>query len=93
MATEPIGEAPQREEETDHDLLTYGEVGVRLYEEIQSQARLVEELEQRGDPMAESARRRLDALREASERNRRQPINDDNFEQFFGYKGTAKRNT
>jgi hypothetical protein len=42
---------------------------------------------------SERARRRLAALEEALERNQRQPINDENFERFFGYKGTTRRNT
>ena len=93
MSNEPEDAAPQREEEVDLDLLTYGEAGVRLHEEVQAQKRLADELEQRGDPRAESARRRLEDLERAAERNSRQPINDDNFERFFGYKGTARRNT
>ena len=85
---------PQRDDTDDHDLLTYGEAGVRLYEEVRAQRTLVEALELSGpsDELAE-ARRRLEMLEAAFERNTRQPINDDNFEAFFGYKGTARRNT
>jgi hypothetical protein len=36
---------------------------------------------------------RLAALKESAERNRAQPINDENFELFFGYPGKARRNT
>ena len=36
---------------------------------------------------------RLAALQESAERNRAQPINDENFEKFFGYPGKARRNT
>jgi hypothetical protein len=93
VTNEPVDAAPQREEEVDLDLLTYGEAGVRLYEEVQAQQSLVEELEQRGDARAAAARRRLEDLQGAAERNSRQPINDENFEQFFGYKGKARRNT
>jgi hypothetical protein len=93
VADESVETTPQREEEEDYDLLTYGEAGVRLHQEIQRQTRLVEQLEQEGDPRAEEARQRLAALQGAAERNSRQPINDENFEQFFGYKGTARRNT
>jgi hypothetical protein len=93
VTNEPGDAAPQREEEVDLDLLTYGEAGVRLHEEVQAQRRLADELEQSGDPRAESARRRLEDLEHAAERNSRQPINDDNFERFFGYKGKARRNT
>ncbi|MBM7369229.1 acyl-CoA synthase [Gordonia hydrophobica] len=86
---------PEREEVDDHDLLTYGEAGVRLYHEVDKQRRLVAELESVGaEPGAITyARDRLIALEAAQERNRRAPINDENFESFFGYKGTARRNT
>ncbi|MCU1613520.1 MAG: hypothetical protein JWO98_1060, partial [Frankiales bacterium] len=84
---------PQREEEEDYDLLTYGEAGVRLHEEVEAQKRLVAQLESSGDPKLEAARQRLAALEEAAARNARQPINDANFEKFFGFKGTARRNT
>jgi len=36
---------------------------------------------------------RLTGLQESAERNAAQPINDENFERFFGYRGTARRNT
>jgi hypothetical protein len=82
---------PQRGAEDDHDLLTYGEVGVRLHEAIEAQEGLVTQLAKRGDSaQVAEARARLEALREAKERNRRQPINDKNFEQFFGYTGTPQ---
>jgi hypothetical protein len=91
---DPTGPAPQREEEQDLDLLTYGEVGVRLHEELRAQKRLVADLEHAGDSVQlGKARVRLDSLQEAAKRNQRQPINDENFEQFFGYKGKARRNT
>jgi len=83
--------APEREEEDDHDLLTYGEARVRLYEELEAQRKLVAGLE--AGPQLDKAQARLDALEAAAERNKQQPINDDNFERFFGYKGTAHRNT
>ncbi|MCU1614981.1 MAG: Acyl-CoA synthase, partial [Frankiales bacterium] len=50
MGNEPTGAAPQREEEEDYDLLTYGEAGVRLHEEVEAQKRLVAQLESSGDP-------------------------------------------
>jgi precorrin-6B methylase 1 len=91
---EPMVGMPQREVEDDHDLLTYGEAAVRLHEEIRSHRAIVAELERHGaaDDIAK-VRRRLEALEEAAERNRRQPINDANFERFFGFTGTAQRNT
>lgn len=88
-----------REEEDDHDLLTYGEVGARISEEVAAQRERVSVLEGRagaGEDVAEPlalAQRRLDLLLDAASRNSRQPINDANFERFFGYQGKARRNT
>ncbi|MDT5211664.1 MAG: hypothetical protein QOF67_4079 [Mycobacterium sp.] len=80
-------------DEDDHDLLTFGEAGERLRLEIAAAAREVQGLQQSGPIEAlEKARHRLDALRSAAQRNSAQPINDANFEKFFGYPGKAKRN-
>ena len=80
-------------DEDDHDLLTFGEAGERLRIEIAAAAREVQRLQQSG-PVEElkKAQARLDALRSAAARNSAQPINDANFEKFFGYPGKAKRN-
>lgn len=86
------GPTPQREDEDDHDLLTYGEVKVRIHEAVQAQRARVAELEAAGEDTS-AAQRRLDALVDAAERNSRNRINDNNFEKFFGYRGTARRNT
>lgn len=80
-------------DEDDHDLLTFGEAGERLRLEIATAAREVHGLQQSGTVEAlEKAQARLDALRSAAARNSAQPINDANFEKFFGYPGKAKRN-
>jgi hypothetical protein len=80
-------------DEDDHDLLTFGEAGERLRLEIAAAARVVQGLQQSGPVEAlEKAQARLDALRSAAARNSAQPINDTNFEKFFGYPGKAKRN-
>jgi hypothetical protein len=80
-------------DEDDHDLLTFGEAGERLRMEIAAAARDVEALRQSGPIEAlEKAETRLEALRSAAARNSAQPINDANFEKFFGYPGKAKRN-
>lgn len=80
-------------DEDDHDLLTFGEVNERLRIEIGSAAAEFEEINKFGSPAeAEKARARLEALRTAAKRNSAQPINDANFEKFFGYPGKAKRN-
>lgn len=96
---EPADGVVARLDEDDHDLLTYGEVAARLSEEIAAEARRLEEWEARvaaGEAVAEARDRcaeRLRGLREAMDRNRRQPITDANFERFFGFSGRARRNT
>lgn len=80
-------------DEDDHDLLTFGEAGERLRIETAAAAREVQRLAQSSPVEAlEKAQARLDALRSAAARNSAQPINDANFEKFFGYPGKAKRN-
>jgi hypothetical protein len=80
-------------DEDDHDLLTFGEAGERLRLEIAAASREVQGLQQSGPIEAlEKAQARLEALRSAADRNSAQPINDANFEKFFGYPGKAKRN-
>jgi hypothetical protein len=80
-------------DEDDHDLLTFGEAGERLRIEISAAAREVQRLQQSGPLDAlDKAEVRLAALRSAAARNSAQPINDANFERFFGYPGKAKRN-
>jgi len=80
-------------DEDDHDLLTFGEAGERLRIEIAAAAREVQRLRQSGPLDAlDKAEVRLAALRSATARNSAQPINDANFEKFFGYPGKAKRN-
>jgi hypothetical protein len=94
--TEPGDEGLlERPADEDHDLLTYGEAGVRLQTEIGTLRHEVARLEAQSPaaPELESARSRLALLEDAAQRNARQPITDDNFEAFFGYRGTARRNT
>jgi hypothetical protein len=80
-------------DEDDHDLLTFGEAGERLRIETAAAAREVQRISRSGPVEAlEKAQARLDALRSAADRNSAQPINDANFEKFFGYPGKAKRN-
>jgi hypothetical protein len=89
------GDGAEREkvDEDDHDLLTFGEAGERLRLEVAAAAVEVERLQQSGSADdLDKARTRLDALRSAAARNSAQPINDANFEKFFGYPGKAKRN-
>ncbi len=94
-ATDRPADAADRDrvDEDDHDLLTFGEAGERLRLEIAAAAREVQRLTPSGPAVAlEKAQARLDALRSAAARNSAQPINDANFEKFFGYPGKAKRN-
>lgn len=89
----PAADTREKIDEDDHDLLTFGEAGERLRIEIAMAAATLEELRQTASPAdLEKASARLDALRAAAKRNSAQPINDANFEKFFGYPGKAKRN-
>ncbi|MDV6264709.1 acyl-CoA synthase [Rhodococcoides yunnanense] len=91
--TEQGDDAPQRDDKDDHDLLTYSEAAVRLYEEIETLRLRVKQLGKAGESEAlTKTQARLAVLEGARDRNSRQPINDDNFEKFFGYKGAARRN-
>jgi hypothetical protein len=88
-----------REDEDDYDLLTYGEAGARVTEEIAAEKARLADWESRlaaGEDVAaqrDHSARRLELLRDAARRNARPPITDENFERFFGYRGSAKRNT
>jgi hypothetical protein len=87
------GTAREKVDEDDHDLLTFGEAGERLRLEVAAAAAEVEHLQRSGSAdELEKAETRLQALRSAATRNSAQPINDANFEKFFGYPGKAKRN-
>jgi hypothetical protein len=88
----PDGVAREKIDETDHDLLTFTEAGERLRLEIAAAAALVAQLQHLGDHDAlATATARLTTLRAAARRNAANPINDANFESFFGYPGKAKR--
>jgi hypothetical protein len=99
MAEDPDEPVLAREDEDDYDLLTYGEAGARVTEEIAAERARLADWEARlaaGEDVAERrdrSARRLEQLRDAAQRNARQPITDENFERFFGYPGSAKRNT
>jgi hypothetical protein len=83
----------EKVDEDDHDLLTFGEAGERLRIEVAAAAAEVKRLTPSGPAdELDKARTRLEALRSAASRNSAQPINDANFEKFFGYPGKAKRN-
>jgi hypothetical protein len=91
-----LPEDVERPEDDDHDLLTFGEAGARLEIEIRTVRARLRDLQgeqPRDDAAIKEAADRLAALQEGAERNRAQPINDENFENFFGYPGKARRNT
>jgi hypothetical protein len=69
-------------EEDDHDLLTYDEVAIRLRLEID---RARQRLESAAPEAKAAAAARLETLIEASKRNGRRQVNDDNVERFFGF--------
>ena len=95
-ATVELPEDVERPQDDDHDLLTFGEAGARLEIEIRTLRARLRELEDarpRDEAAIEAAAARVSALQASAERNRAQPINDDNFEKFFGYPGKARRNT
>ncbi|MGE9809464.1 acyl-CoA synthase [Janibacter sp. G1551] len=92
----PADEVPfDRTQEEDHDLLTFGEAGLRLREALADLRARAAELRSSGASELDLAavERRLSAMEKAAERNRAQPINDENFEKFFGYAGRPRRNT
>jgi hypothetical protein len=85
--------ARERLDEDDHDLLTFVEVGERLRAEVAAAESALAAASATDDEEAvEKARARLTALRAATARNSAHPINDANFERFFGYPGKARRN-
>ena len=91
-----LPEDVERPDDDDHDLLTFGEAGARLEIEIRTVRARLRDLQgeqPRDDAAIKEAADRLAALQEGAERNRAQPINDENFENFFGYPGKARRNT
>ncbi|MGO9100160.1 MAG: acyl-CoA synthetase [Mycobacterium sp.] len=94
-ATQRPGDSAAREkiDDDDHDLLTFGEAGERLRLEVAAAMKEVRRLQHDGPAEAlQKAESRLEALQVAAVRNSAQPINDANFEKFFGYAGKAKRN-
>lgn len=87
----PAGIGRGKVDDDDHDLLTFGEAGERLRIEIAAIRTQLAELEAAGDSDGvHKAQSRLDALRAATARNTAQPLNDSNFERFFGYPGKAR---
>jgi hypothetical protein len=74
-----------REDEEDHDLLTWTTAGERLREEI---ADLTERLDQLEGGAARDAERRLAALKEAQGRHGRPSLQDRDLAAFYGKEGS-----
>jgi hypothetical protein len=89
---EPVNSEPdddvmvERPEDDDYDLLTFGEAGARLSEEIIKLERRLAAMRSE-DATAEqlaAAERRLEALREAAHRNRKPSLDELRASGFFG---------
>lgn len=81
----PSDELEQRPDDDDYDLLTFGEAGARLVEEVRRQRRLIESLSESGaspDELAK-AEARLVALIAAQDRNRKPSIGEMRASGFF----------
>lgn len=93
-ASKPATSDRTKLDDDDHDLLTFTEVGERLRHEVAAAEQDVARLAAQGpSPELARAEARLRDLRSAARRNAAQPINDENFERFFGYPGKARRST
>jgi hypothetical protein len=79
----------ERTDEEDHDLLTFGEAGARLAEEVIKQERVIARLKDGGADAATlaSAQARLDVLVRARQRNAPPSIDDLKSSGFFGPRG------
>lgn len=75
-----------RPDDEDHDLLTFGEAGARLEEEVIKQRRTIERLHQGHADRAtiEGAEQRLEALERARARNRPPTLDNLRSSGFFG---------
>ena len=76
----------ERPDDEDHDLLTFGEAGARLEEEVIKQERIIERLRlgNADEATIAGAQRRLDALERARTRNSPPSLDDLKSSGFFG---------
>ena len=76
----------ERPDDEDHDLLTFGEAGARLEEEVIKQERIIERLRlgNADEATIAGAQRRLDALERARSRNSPPSLDDLKSSGFFG---------
>lgn len=75
-----------RPKDDDYDLLTFGEAGARLAEEVVKQRRHVDQLRADGvgDDQIVASEQRLIALQQAQERNRKPSLDELRESGFFG---------
>jgi hypothetical protein len=87
----PVGPA-ERPDADDYDLLTYGEAGARLVEEIARERRRLNQLQAAGADGGQlaSVRQRIGDLREAADRQQAAAAERADFERFFGYDPKAR---
>jgi hypothetical protein len=88
----PVGPA-ERPDADDYDLLTFGEAGARLVEEIARERRRLDQLQAAGADGGQlaSVRQRIGDLREAADRQQAAAAERADFERFFGYDPKANR--
>jgi hypothetical protein len=88
----PVGPA-ERPDADDYDLLTFGEAGARLVEEIARERRRLDQLQAAGADGGQlaSVRQRIGDLREAADRQQAAAAEQADFERFFGYDPKANR--
>lgn len=84
--TQADDDLEQRPDDDDYDLLTFGEAGARLVEEVRRQQRRIQQLTASGadDATLEKANTRLAMLEAAQIRNRKPSIDDLRSSGFFG---------
>jgi hypothetical protein len=75
-----------RPEDDDYDLLTFGEAGARLVEEVRRQQRRIDELvgENASEDVIAKARLRLELLKAAQIRNKKPNVEEMRNSGFFG---------
>jgi hypothetical protein len=88
----PVGTA-ERPDADDYDLLTFGEAGARLAEEIARERRRLDQLQAAGADGGQlaSVSQRIGDLQEAADRQRAAAAERADFERFFGYDPKANR--
>lgn len=83
-------QAVERSDDDDYDLLTYGEAGARLVEEIRRERDRLDRLlvSGAGDIELAHARQRIADLQDAADRQQAEAAERADFRKFFGYDPT-----